>query len=184
MHVVGLAAEMSALVAVKPRQFIKTVAAIGTPERLTQRAISTITRVGALVTVTTSVNHEFETGDDVEIEGINQAVYNGRKKIDVTGATTFTYGIEGNPADPTFTTATASAHLWCRRATFLGKKAATTPNATAVRLGPSSGNDTQGFDLAVSGESELQAMAGSRHNLRDWYLDVGTAGDGVVILFM
>jgi hypothetical protein len=185
MHVVGLAAEMSALVAVKPRQFIKTVAAIGTPERLTARAISAMTRVGAVVTVTTGVAHEFETGDEVEIEGVTPAApYTGKQKITVTGATTFTYLIEGNPAAPALSSATASGHLWYRTAIVLGKFAARSANTGLVFLGPGSGNDTQPYKVEQDKEYGLAPGVGTRANLRDWYVDAATAGEGVVVLFM
>ena len=43
------------------------------------------------ITVTTSSNHRFTTGDVITISGVSPSVYNGSYVIDVTGNKTFTY---------------------------------------------------------------------------------------------
>lgn len=70
-----------------------------------------------------------------------------------------------------------------RKATVLGKKAARTVNATSVYIGWQSGNDTQSFELVSGGEAEITAPAGQVFNLNSIYVDVTTAGDGVVVLY-
>lgn len=77
--------------------------------------------------------------------------------------------------------ALVATNLLCSKATFLGKKAYRTSNTSTAYLGTSSVNDEQAFPLPVDGEVVITASDGKKINLRDWYLDVGTAADGVVI---
>lgn len=76
--------------------------------------VSSITRSGSIVTVTTSTSHGFETDEYVNIEGASETEYNGIKKITVTGSTTFTYTISSTPTTPATGTITTN-HL---RGTF------------------------------------------------------------------
>lgn len=181
---VAINARMEALAVVVPRVLIKTVAATGTPERLTRRNVSSATYDGVTtVTVTTSAAHDFLSGDLVSHSGFNQSAYNIRAEITVTSTTVYTYQIPPQtvpPAQPTGT-AFADGELFCRRALLLGYKAATTLNTTAVRVGPTSGDGTQTFEIPVGGEAELPSVAGAKHNLKDHFVDVGTNGDGLVI---
>lgn len=67
-----------------------------------------------IATATTSVAHGLSTGDLVVIEGADQSVYNGVKKITVTSTTTFTYTLSGyrlldSPTTPATGTITATA---------------------------------------------------------------------------
>jgi hypothetical protein len=61
-------------------------------------AISTITRVGTLATLTTSSSHGLTTGKQVSITGCTPAAYNGVYTITVTGSSTFTYTMASVPA--------------------------------------------------------------------------------------
>lgn len=63
-------------------------------------AITSITRAGAVATVTTTANHGLATGAVVKVAGATQAEYNGVFTITVTGAATFTYAVIGAPATP------------------------------------------------------------------------------------
>src|SRR5882672_1328080 len=56
------------------------------------KAVSTITRSGSLVTVT-STAHGYASGNVVQISGANQSEYNGFFLITNTGPNTFTYTI-------------------------------------------------------------------------------------------
>lgn len=63
----------------------------------TAQAISTITRVGTLATLTTSESHLRYTGETVTISGALPAEYNGTYTITVTSPTTFTYVMASDP---------------------------------------------------------------------------------------
>jgi len=62
--------------------------------------VSSITRVGSVATVTTTVANNLVTGDYVTIAGAHQPEYNGTFQITSTGASTFTYTVAGTPATP------------------------------------------------------------------------------------
>ena len=64
------------------------------------RTVSSITRSSTTATVTTSIDHEYSTGDYIVISGATQTEYNGVFQITVTGDTTFTYTVSGSPATP------------------------------------------------------------------------------------
>ncbi len=70
-------------------------------------AVTSITRAGAVATVTTTATNSLITGDSVTIAGANQAEYNGAFTITVTSGTTFTYAVSGTPATPATGTITA-----------------------------------------------------------------------------
>lgn len=80
-----------------------------------EAAISSITRSGTTVTVTTSSAHNLTTGDKVLIEDTvpsgalnNEAEYTGVKTVTVTGASEFTFTVTGTPTTP----ATRSYEFW------------------------------------------------------------------------
>lgn len=60
-------------------------------------AISTITRVGTLATLTTATPHGLGTGMIVTVSGATPSQYNGAYTITVTGPTTFTYVMASDP---------------------------------------------------------------------------------------
>ena len=80
-------------------------------------------------------------------------------------------------------TAWTNASTWVRKVTILGKKAARTDNVGTVYIGPTSANDTQGFAIVAGGEATLEAAPGTLINLADWYVDVTTANDGVMLIY-
>jgi hypothetical protein len=59
------------------------------------RTVSSITRVGSVATVTTNLNHEYNTGDRITISGATgtSAGYNNSYNVTVTGPTTFTINV-------------------------------------------------------------------------------------------
>lgn len=63
-------------------------------------AVSSLTRSGTTVMVTTTSNHNLATNLDVTISGANESDYNGTFEITVTGETTFTYEISTTPSTP------------------------------------------------------------------------------------
>lgn len=69
-----------------------------------------------------------------------------------------------------------------REATILGKKGPRTSNVGDVYIGPTSGDDSQSFVVGPDAEVVLRAGEGGL-DLREWYLDVTTANDGLVIIY-
>lgn len=65
------------------------------------QAVSSLTRSGSTVTVTTSVAHNVSQDLDVKIAGAAQNDYNGTFRVArVTGPTTFEYVVPGSPTSP------------------------------------------------------------------------------------
>lgn len=64
------------------------------------RPVQSITRIGAVATVTTVDPHGLTTGDIVRITGATLAAYNLLAPITVTSAVAFTYAVAGAPATP------------------------------------------------------------------------------------
>lgn len=76
---------------------------------ITDQVISvTITRVGFIVTVITSVDHGIASNIPVTIAGANESDYNGLQTITVTAADEFEYTIATSPTSPATGTITAS----------------------------------------------------------------------------
>ncbi len=73
----------------------------------TVRSVSSITRAGDTATVTTSTSHGLSTDQWVLIEGASPTNYNGVYRVTVTGGTTFTYDVMGEPSTPASGTITA-----------------------------------------------------------------------------
>jgi hypothetical protein len=71
-------------------------------------SVTSITRSGSVATVTTTGPHGATTGQNVTIAGATQPAYNGTDDLTVTGASTFTYLVNGEPASPATGAITAS----------------------------------------------------------------------------
>ena len=63
-------------------------------------AVTSITRAGAVATVTTAAAHGFVTGDFVTHAGAVQAEYVGEFQVTVTSPTVYTFAVSGTPATP------------------------------------------------------------------------------------
>lgn len=75
----------------------------------TEISVTSMTRVGAVVTVTTATPHLYATNDVVAIDGAVQTAYIGDWTITVTGASTFTFNIGvATPATPATGTITCA----------------------------------------------------------------------------
>lgn len=70
-----------------------------------------------------------------------------------------------------------------KTATFYGKLHARTNNTGTVYLGTNSTNDTQAISIAAGDYVVITAPENSYFDLYDFYLDVATANDGVVVVF-
>lgn len=77
----------------------------------------------------------------------------------------------------------AAGGTYFRVATVAAKKAARTDNVGNVYLGVGAANDSQPLKLLPAEEIEIKSPDGQRYDLNDFYLDVETAGDGVVVIY-
>lgn len=68
-------------------------------------------------------------------------------------------------------------------ATLIGKRSARVNNTSSVFLGIGSGNDTQALEISPGEVVQITASDGQRYDLNDWYLDVVTNADGVIIIY-
>lgn len=66
----------------------------------TMQAVTSITRAGAVATITTTANHGWSNNDVIAIGGADQTEYNGYMTVTVTGLTTATFAVGGAPATP------------------------------------------------------------------------------------
>lgn len=66
----------------------------------TTKAVTSITRVGALATATTSVNHGLTGTFSATLAGANEAEYNGTKMVTVTAVNKFTFTVTVGPVTP------------------------------------------------------------------------------------
>lgn len=163
--------------------WVKTIAAAGTPESLTDFAITSITQSGGIATVTTTLAaHRLVTGDQVTIRSATQTEFNGKFAITVTGANTFTYQVP-NPSVTTVTgTPVGNVRLLFRKAVLLGYKVLrTTANVGSVYFGVESTNDTQPWELISGGIDVIEAPTGASRDLARVYGDTVNAGDGFVV---
>lgn len=74
-------------------------------------------------------------------------------------------------------------NIYATRVTILGKKSARANNTSTVYVGPVNTNDAQPYPVTAGGEVILRAADTAPFNLRDWYVDAATSGDGVTIIF-
>ena len=70
-----------------------------------------------------------------------------------------------------------------RRATLIGKKSARVNNVGIVYLGIGTLNNSQGFEISPNEVVGLSVPEGEKYDLNDWGLDVGNAGDGLIIIY-
>lgn len=81
-------------------------------------------------------------------------------------------------------TALAAAQTFFRKATVLAKKSLSgTLNVGNVRIGASAAAGEQPYELAPGDEVVLQPAVGQKWNFQNWYLDVDTDDDGVVVIY-
>lgn len=87
-------------------------------------------------------------------------------------------------ADPAVPERIVATNLWCSKFTVYGKKAVRTANVGTIYLGLAAGNDTQFLQIDSGDEVSFTARGGNAvMNLKDWYIDVVNAGDGVLVLY-
>jgi hypothetical protein len=80
--------------------------------------------------------------------------------------------------------AIAAASKPFRSATFFGFNSTTRDaNTGTVYIGITSGNNTQPIAITTGSYVTVEAPAGKFFDLADWYLDVATVNDGVVVIY-
>ena len=79
--------------------------------------------------------------------------------------------------------AIAASGTYFRVATIIGKKAARTNNTGTVYIGIGSTNDTQPLPIYPGQTIAISMPSGGVGDLNDWYIDVETAGDGVIVIY-
>lgn len=78
----------------------------------------------------------------------------------------------------------AAASKPFKSATFFGfHDSARTANTGTVYIGVTSGNDSQPIAITTGSYVTVEAPAGKWLDLADWYLDVASANDGVVVIY-
>ncbi len=66
----------------------------------------------------------------------------------------------------------------CGTAIIVARKAEQTDNTTDINIGPSSVDGKQPIPIAPGGQYVLEKV-----DLMDWYVDVQTANDGVIVVY-
>ncbi len=77
----------------------------------------------------------------------------------------------------------ATRGQYFRSATIYGRLSARVNNSSSVWLGINSTNNTQPIEVTAGGSVVISAPVNSFLDLYDIYLDVVTAGDGVVVVW-
>lgn len=84
-------------------------------------------------------------------------------------------------ATPTRLSATRGT--FATKVTIIGKKSARVANTGTIYLGPTSANDAQALEVTTGGVVTITPATGEFIDLYEWYLDVATANDGVVVIY-
>lgn len=171
-------------------EFVKLVAAAGTPVRFTSRSVTSIARSGTtrrcLVTIT---DHGYTPGAIVYISGAAEAEFNtaaGVTVAQVVDADSFYVLLDYTSATSATGTVVCYADIWVRQATILGKKAEQTANTGNVYIGTKAAATKQAYTIASDTEAFLPAgreAVGPLVNLADWYVDAANNGDGIYVLY-
>lgn len=98
-----------------------------TVRRTSGVSVSSMTRSGSTVTVTTAADHGFSTSDGVSVFGADQQEYNNAFGITVTGARTFTFTIASTPTTP------ATGTILCALGGFFSEISANTATELTFR---------------------------------------------------
>lgn len=79
--------------------------------------------------------------------------------------------------------ALAPAGTYASSVTLIGNKTARTANTGTVYVGPTATNDAQPVSVTSGQTVTIVAPPGEWIDLNEWYLDVATANDGLVIIW-
>ena len=164
-------------------EFVKTVAATGTPERLTSRSITSIVRDGTSPRCTVTIpSHGFINGAVLHISGAAQPEFNVLATVvGIKDANAVYVNIPGVTAASSGTVV-CYADIFVNQVTVLGKKGPRTNNTGSIFLGSSSVNDAQAVEVPTNTDLTMMAFD-QAGNLANWYVDVATAGDGAYVIY-
>ncbi len=174
-----------------PRVLIKTVADTGTPERLTALpSISSIVQSGRNIVFNFGSTVYAAVNDHLVASGFSDNRFNTALPVVAATANSITVDPSANATQNGLGdsynlggTVTGYLSVEFQSATFLGRRAARTDNTSDAYYGHASGNDTQTMLLPFGGERVVEKVLGTKGDLADYWLDVGTNGDGVVVYF-
>ncbi len=78
----------------------------------------------------------------------------------------------------------AQANPWRKKVTLMAKKSNTTDNVTDVQVSPASGGAgvTGPIVMAPGDIWTIESAVGCEFSLSDWYVKVGTDGDGLIVM--
>lgn len=79
--------------------------------------------------------------------------------------------------------ALSSTAIYCTKVVIQGQSAVQTANTSTAYLGWTSTDGAQAFKVASDAVYVFVAAPGTKYNLANWYLDVGTNSDGVVVIY-
>ena len=151
------------------------------------QAVTSITSVGDIATVTTTLEHGYVTGADVTIRGANEAEYNGRFNITVVDDFSFTFQFTGGTSPATGTiTCSNMRNYWKAlgsRVTLTSlTRVGTTATATKNGHGFSNGQYVTVAGAAPDGFNGTFQISNATANTFDYVLaaDPGADGSGTI----
>lgn len=174
---------------VRPRVWLKTVAATNTPEIITQSS-ATATRLStyAVKLSWSAATNYYRVGDNIVVSASTDSTYNGSFIVSAVGGgiATNTWVIYTNItaiANASGGSVTNYARLRFKHMTMMGKKSKLENNSATLFFGPSEVDSYQLFPLDAGGEVIVESPAGDYFLTSDLYADVQAAGDGLILFF-
>jgi hypothetical protein len=186
MSAIDIASGINALTPVAMRNHLRNNSSATVPIRLSHHIVSSYVSFGRKGRITVAAIHDLIVGDEVVVGGADQTEGNGTFVITaLPSSTSFDFLLLSDASVATFTGAiTAFANLWFRKAFFYGRTSIRSNNVGDVFLGPTAGNDFQPITIGAGALFVHEAAVGSRENLANWWLDVATATDGIMMLWV
>ena len=178
--------EISMCIKGTQRQWVMTNSSTTVPKRLTTVPHSAAVHGTSQLVVTSTAAPNLQVNDWANVTFTTNTSLNGRYRISAVTSTTFTLAVKDTVADlgnVDSDIATLYVELPFTSALLRGQKAIQTANTGDVAIGTSSTDGNQP-DVIQSGQIwNLTPSLGRYWDLADWYVDVATANDGLVITF-
>lgn len=73
--------------------------------------------------------------------------------------------------------------LFCSQLIIYGRNGTRVENTDTVWLGWTATNGQQAYEITAGSQHIFKAPEGARYNLKEWYLDVTVADEGVVFIY-
>lgn len=150
-----------------------------------------VTGVGGATSNVTVINGPAGAAANIQDGGNSLTVDDGGGSLTVDGAVTATIAETDTPptqliklvALTTVPEAVAVNGTFFKTALFIGNKAARTANTGKVWIGVTAGDGTQPIGLDAGAQRTIEAPEGQKYDLNDFYVDVETANDGVLVIY-